>query len=129
MITKTEKAFLNELRKNSRSSILKIANNIGLTLSKAFRTHEKLSKNIIIKHTSIPNFNNTYRMMLVINSATHLPENNINNLYRTKDGFLAELMFQTFKEQYAFIESLQNKNIEFTYNDIVEDLKREELKL
>ncbi|MBC8501172.1 MAG: hypothetical protein H8D38_05430 [DPANN group archaeon] len=140
MISEKEKKILTELRKNSRQSLSGIATKLKVPVTTIFETHHKLKKDVIKKHTSIADFSKAgFPIRVLIAMKKENPEallrfllqrDEINNIYRTnEDKILAEAFFPSMKEKHEFLETLQSiKTATKTY-DIVEELKKEDMKI
>lgn len=123
MLRKNEIILLNEIRKNSRSSITEISKKINVPISTLFENLKKLEEKAIIKYTSIPdykkiNFNiiahilvNTKRKSDIIKFLENNPH--INNIERINNGFELNIqaIFSNMDELNSFLESIETFEI------------------
>jgi len=142
MIKPGDKKFIAELRKNSRETLTNISRKIKIPISTLYDKLKNQEKNLIIKHTTLLDFNKlgyNCRANIMIKVKRENRErigsflkehDNVNNLYKINNGYdyLIEAIFQHIKEMEEFMEQTdQEYGIEEKKTFyIIEDLKREE---
>ena len=136
-----ELQLLQELRQNSRVSLLEVSRQLNMPKSTVHEKVKRLYGSVIIKHTTLLDFSKLgyCRQWLAVKTTPHarhiaqafLEEHRgVNNLYKINSGFdfLAEIVCQDLKEIEDFAASLKkvtgvNDVLQFS---IVQDMKREE---
>ncbi len=140
-MNKKDLKILSELRQNARMSLTKMSKKTQIPVSTIFDRLKLNEKNIIIKHTSLLDFNklgyNTRANITIkVNKEDketlkqHLIRHHqINSVYKINNGFdfMVEGIFKHIIEMEDFLEQLEQK---FNIIDkksffIIEDLKRE----
>lgn len=142
MILESDKKIINELRKNSRSSLKEVAQKLNLPSS---TVHDKVNRyfgKVIHKHTSLLNFQEMgYQTHLFLAFKTkrvnrnelekHLRQSrNTNTLYQVNDQFdyLVEAVFKNQKEAQDFIDEVKERFVieSFYVHNVISNLKKEE---
>ena len=140
-MNKKDLKILSELRQNARMSLTKMSKKTQIPVSTIFDRLKLNEKNIIIKHTSLLDFNklgyNTRANITIkVNKEDketlkqHLIRHHqINSVYKINNGFdfMVEGIFKHIIEMEDFLEQLEQK---FNIIDkksffIIEDIKRE----
>jgi len=142
MLNQTELLILDELRKNSRTSIATISSKLGIPATTILMKMKKLEKAVIEKYTSIVNFQKL-GMYVRVNFAIkarykdklekHIIEHPNVNSVCTLSGeydYYFETVFPDMASLYNFIESLDEYGLfKIDEHHIIEDLQREKISL
>jgi len=137
-----EKMILNELRKNSRISMLEVAKKTNIPLSTVYDKVNTYERGIIKKHTAIIDFamlGYLSRVLVIIkvkkeerlNFLNYLANHpNINTLYRTNSDsdFIFELVSNNAKETNDILEDIGDLKgfVSKSYFTLIDDIKRED---
>jgi DNA-binding Lrp family transcriptional regulator len=139
MLSKKELIVLSHLRKDSRQTLTKISKSTGVPISTIFEKLKKYKKDIILKNTSLIDFNKIGYGVIIKSFIRAQPENkqeilnhlitspNVNNLssLSNKYDFIIEGVFRNLKELRAFSDSLKKFNIEKEDFYVIESIKKE----
>lgn len=136
--------IINALRKNSRTSLKKMATKLGLPVSTVCDRVSKYQKNGVLRHTSLLDFRKaSYHIRHIVAIAVpndkkkvmeYLEKHpSINNLYSINSGFdfLIETIFRDDREFAEFMRILRTQydtGITATYS-VIDDVKREGVEL
>jgi len=133
---KIEKQMLKILRDNSRISLTKIADKLNIDIRKAFELKNLFENKIIKKYSSLIDFEKL-GYAVNVNFILKTEKNdllegflsnhsNINNLYKTKEGFIAEAIFKDMKEFAEFNEKLDTFDLkEKNFYPVIKEITRE----
>jgi DNA-binding Lrp family transcriptional regulator len=142
MLKRNEIILLNEIRKNSRSSITEISQKVNVPISTLFENLKKLESKVIKKYTSIPDYGKlNFSIITTILVKTKnkdillegLKDNpNVNNIERISNGYdiLIQAIFSDMKEMHSFLEIIDGSKIEskkFFY--LLDCIKKEEFSI
>lgn len=142
MLKRNEIILLNEIRKNSRSSITEISKKVNVPISTLFENLKKLEDKVIKKYTSIPdyrkiNFSIITTILVKTKNKDVLLEalkdhHNVNNIERISNGYdiLIQAIFSDMKEMHSFLDLVDESKIEskkFFY--LLDCIKKEEFNI
>ncbi len=133
---KIEKEMLMILRDNSRISLTKIANKLNIDIRKAFELKNLFENKIIKKYSSLIDFEKlgyAVNVNFILKTEKNdllegflINHENVNNLYRTKEGFITETIFKNMKEFNEFNEKLDYFNLkEKNFHPVIKEIARE----
>ncbi len=133
--------IITHLRQNSRMPLTKMSRKTGIPISTIFDRLKTYGKNIVIKNTSLLNFEKlgySARANMMIKTEKEQRENmieflkkhhRVNSVFRINNGFdfMIEGVFKQIKEMEEFIDQLESKFIVVERKTffILEDVKRE----
>jgi DNA-binding Lrp family transcriptional regulator len=141
MIDEKRSILINELRKDSRKKLSRIAKEKGYPTSTLFDILKNLELKDILSHKTLINFEKIgylTRIFVAVRTEYHnrakLKEylnelNNVNNLYIVDNDFdfIFEAVFKNQKEAYDFLDNFENSELvtEKRVFHIVQDVNRE----
>lgn len=139
MLSKKEKEILKILRDNSRISLSEIAKNLNMDIRDVYIRMSNFENRIITKYASLIDFEKLGFPIIVnyiLAPETKLDNEilkgflfnhkNVNNLYKTEDGFITELIFKDMKQFSEFNEILDKFKLkEKKFHPVIKEIKRE----
>jgi DNA-binding Lrp family transcriptional regulator len=139
MLEKKQKEILHILRENPRISLSRIAKELNIDVREVYEKIKKLENSIITKYSPLLDFEKIGYPILVnyfIEAETKTENdilkgfllNNIhvNNLYKTRGGYISELIFKDMKEFSDFNEMLDRFKLKKKrFHPVIKEIKRE----
>ncbi len=136
---KLELDVLKIIRRNSRTSLSKIAEELNIDARKIYEVMKALENRVICNYPTLIDFEKVgYPIMInyILIPRSDLDEKilsgflsnhkSINNLSKTEKGFIAELVFKDMKELSEFNESIEKFNLrEKKFHPVIKEIKRE----
>ena len=130
-----EKIIVNQLRKNSRTTLKELSEKANISISNTFKIIKKLSlEKYIISYSSLIDFDKIQlsRFFFFLSNKNPIKEhtidfilnsNNINNIHRVDDGYICEGVFESMDQYTIFFEKLHKQGV--ISMPIIEEEKRE----
>lgn len=139
---RTDIKVLNELRKNSRTSLTDIGYKLNMPLSTVFKKVTRLEKEIIRRYVSLLDFKETgylFKVGAFLNAKNKeqlekflLEHCSINTLARLSGDYryYAEFIFKNMREYQEFEEALEERKMVKGYRiHFMTDIKQEEFQI
>jgi len=140
-LKKNELVLLSYFRQNARQALTKISRSTGMPVSTIFDRLRKYEGDVILRHTSLLNFQKlgyTTRAQVFLRTT---PDNrdvlggflkaypNVNGVYRVNNGYdyHIEVIFRSIQELEAFLELLEiergvtDKNVYYVINEVARE--------